>query len=119
MLFQLALGDRLFANRVFRKHDDAVFHFDPQQMAIAVAQVHLAYPTPPKTNQADDLHGVKVADPYRTLENADAEATKKFVAQENELTFAWLAKLPGRDAMKARLTSLWDFEKFTGLYHAG
>jgi prolyl oligopeptidase len=83
------------------------------------AQVRLSYPVPPKTNQSDDLHGVKVFDPYRTLEDADAAATQKFVEQENKLTFAWLAKLPGRDATKARLTALWNYEKFTNLYKAG
>jgi len=88
--------------------------------AVAIsAQVRLSYPTPPRSNQTDDLHGVKVPDPYRSLENADAAATQKFVDQENELTFGWLAKLPGRDAIKSRLTELWDYEKFTGLYKAG
>ena len=83
------------------------------------AQVRLSYPTPPKTDQTDDLHGTKVADPYRGLENADAPATQKFVEQENELTFAWLSKIPGRDAIKTRLTRLWNYERFNGLYKAG
>ena len=82
-------------------------------------QVRLTYPAAPKTDQTDDLHGTKVADPYRSLENADAPATQKFVEQENELTFAWLSKIPGRDAIKTRLTSLWNYERFNGLYKAG
>ena len=83
------------------------------------AQVRLTYPTPPKSDQTDDLHGTKVPDPYRTLENADAASTQNFVEQENQLTFAWLAKIPGRDAIKTRLTALWDYEKFSGLEKAG
>jgi prolyl oligopeptidase len=79
----------------------------------------LNYPVAPKGNQVDDYHGVKVADPYRGLENADAPSTEKWVAQENELTFAYLAKLPGREAIKKQLTSLWNYEKFGGFEKAG
>ena len=72
----------------------------------------LNYPLAPQGNQVDDYHGVKVADPYRGLENADAPATEKFVREENELTFSYLAKLPGREAIKKQLTDLWNYEKF-------
>ena len=67
----------------------------------------------------DDYHGVKIADPYRGLENADAASTEKFVEQENALTFGYLAKLPGRDAIKKQLTELWNYEKFGGFHKAG
>jgi len=79
----------------------------------------LNYPVAPKGNQVDDYHGVNVADPYRGLENADAPSTEKWVAQENELTFSYLAKLPGRDAIKKQLTALWNYEKFGAFEKAG
>lgn len=79
----------------------------------------LQYPQAPKTNQLDDFHGTKVSDPYRGLENADAAATAKWVDQENEVTAAWLQKVPGRDAIKQQLTALWNYEKFTGVFKAG
>ncbi|MGP0073721.1 MAG: prolyl oligopeptidase family serine peptidase [Bryobacteraceae bacterium] len=79
----------------------------------------LNYPVAPKGNQVDDYHGVKIADPYRVLENADAPATEKFVEQENELTFGYLAKLPGREAIKSQLTGLWNYEKFNNFHKAG
>jgi prolyl oligopeptidase len=85
----------------------------------AASSGKLNYPVPPSSNQVDDYHGSKVADPYRILENADAPATQKFVEQENELTFSWLGKIPGREALRARLTALWNYEKYTGLYKAG
>lgn len=77
------------------------------------------YPVAPKSNRVDDYHGVKIADPYRSLENADAPSTQKFVEEENALTFGYLAKLPGRAAIKKQLTDLWDFEKFSGFHKAG
>jgi prolyl oligopeptidase len=79
----------------------------------------LKYPVAPKGDQVDDYHGSKIADPYRGLENADAASTEKFVEQENELTFGYLAKLPGRDTIKKQLTDLWNYEKFGGFYKAG
>jgi prolyl oligopeptidase len=79
----------------------------------------LSYPVAPKGDQVDDYHGVKITDPYRSLENADAPSTEKFVEQENELTFGYLAKLPGREAIKKELTELWDYERFGGFHKAG
>jgi prolyl oligopeptidase len=79
----------------------------------------LKYPVAPKGNQVDDYHGVKIADPYRSLENADAPSTEKFVQEENELTFGYLGKLPGREAIKKQLTELWNYEKFNGFHKAG
>jgi prolyl oligopeptidase len=79
----------------------------------------LNYPVAPKSNQVDDYHGVKITDPYRGLENADAPATEKFVEQENALTFSYLAKLAGREAIKKQLTDLWNYEKFGGFQKAG
>jgi prolyl oligopeptidase len=79
----------------------------------------LNYPVAPKGNQADDYHGAKIADPYRGLENADAASTQKWVAQENELTFSYLANLPGREAIKKQLTELWNYEKFEDFSKAG
>jgi prolyl oligopeptidase len=79
----------------------------------------LNYPVAPQGNQVDDYHGVKIADPYRGLENADAPATEKFVQEENELTFGYLAKLPGREAIKKQLTELWNYEKFSNFHKAG
>ncbi|HEX5229383.1 MAG TPA: S9 family peptidase, partial [Bryobacteraceae bacterium] len=79
----------------------------------------LSYPVAPKGNQVDDYHGVKIADPYRSLENADAPSTEKFVKEENELTFGYLDKLPGRDTIKKQLTELWNYERFSNFRKAG
>ena len=79
----------------------------------------LVYPVAPKGNQVDDYHGVKIADPYRSLENADAPSTQKFVEEENKLTFGYLDRLPGREAIKNQLTELWNYEKFGDFHKAG
>jgi prolyl oligopeptidase len=86
---------------------------------LAAQTTRLTYPPAPKSNQVDDYPGAKVPDPYRTLEDADAPATQKWVEEENKLTFSWLGKLPGREAIKTQLTSLWNYERFGSFYKAG
>jgi prolyl oligopeptidase len=87
--------------------------------ANAAVEATLHYPPAPKTNQVDDYHGVKISDPYRSLENADAPTTQKWVDDQNTLTQAWLAKQPGREAIHAQLSALWNYEKFSHMYKAG
>jgi prolyl oligopeptidase len=70
------------------------------------------YPPARKSDQIDDYHGVKVADPYRWLEDLDSEETRQWVEAENKLTFAFLNSIPERAAIRERLTKLWNFEKY-------
>jgi prolyl oligopeptidase len=72
----------------------------------------LVYPDSPRGDQVDDYHGLKVADPYRWLEDLDSAETQAWIAAENKLTFSYLGQIPQRDAIKDRLTELWDFERF-------
>ncbi len=73
----------------------------------------LAYPKAKTVDQVDDYHGVKVADPYRWLEDADSADTKAWVEEENKLTFGYLEKIPYRGAIRDRLLKLWNYERFT------
>src|SRR2546430_1966322 len=78
-----------------------------------------AYPQPPKSDQVDDFFGTKVADPYRDLENADSEPTKKWIEAENKLTFDYLAAIPERKKINEKMTALWNYEKYTVPFHEG
>lgn len=71
-----------------------------------------SYPLARKSDQLDDYHGVKVADPYRWLEDLDSEETRDWVDAENKLTSAFLEAIPARASIKDRLTKLWNYEKF-------
>jgi len=70
------------------------------------------YPVARKSDQMDDYHGVKVADPYRWLEDLDSAETRAWVEAENKLSFAFLESIPERTAIKDRLTKLWNYEKY-------
>lgn len=70
------------------------------------------YPAARKSDQTDDYHGVKVADPYRWLEDLDSEETHTWVEAENKLAFAFLTEIPAVEKIKERLTKLWNYERF-------
>ncbi len=70
------------------------------------------YPPARKSDQVDDYHGTKVADPYRWLEDLDSEETRNWVEAENKLSFGYLASIPIRHTLKERLTKIWNYEKY-------
>jgi prolyl oligopeptidase len=70
------------------------------------------YPTAPTSDQVDDYNGVKVADPYRPLENPDSPESRKWIEAENQITFDFLKTIPERDGITKRLTEVWDYERF-------
>lgn len=77
------------------------------------AQMHSSkYPSFARVDTVDTYGDVKVSDPYRGLEEIDSAATKAWIAAQNEMTQSVLATLPARDALKARMTELWNFERF-------
>jgi prolyl oligopeptidase len=78
----------------------------------ANADQPLKYPPTRTVDQVDELHGVRVADPYRWLEDLDSPETAAWVAAQNELTFSYLEQIPAREKIRQRLTHLWNFERY-------
>lgn len=72
----------------------------------------VTYPQTRAVTQIDDYNGVAIEDPYRWLEDLDSKETAAWVAAENKVTFGFLEQIPARQAIKARLTKLWDYEKY-------
>ena len=52
------------------------------------------------------LHGVEVVDPYRWLEDGDADEVRAWTADQNAHTDTWLAAVPARAAIHRRLQQL-------------
>ncbi len=68
-----------------------------------------AYPPARRGDTVDDYHGVKVADPYRWLEELDSPETRAWIDAENRLTDSVLAGAAGRaarEALHARIEAL-------------
>jgi prolyl oligopeptidase len=80
--------------------------------APAAAQ-KLAYPQTKKVDQIDTFFGVKVEDPYRWLEEETSPETTQWVEAENKVTFGYLDRIPYRDALKARLSKLQNYARFS------
>ena len=77
---------------------------------VATAQ-HLSYPKAEKDGTVDEYFGVKVADPYRWLENDTSQQTAAWVEAENKVTNSYLSKIPFRQKLLKRLTELSNYEK--------
>lgn len=73
----------------------------------------MQYPPSKTVDVVDDYHGTTVDDPYRWLEDPDAEDTRAWVQAQNAVTFAYLESLPTRDRLRARLTELWNHERYS------
>ncbi|NRR30503.1 S9 family peptidase [Oxalobacteraceae bacterium] len=73
----------------------------------------VTYPLSKTVEQKDNYHGVAIADPYRWLEDANSDETHAWVVAQNKLTQDYLGKIPQREAIKQRLTKLWNYERFS------
>src|SRR5262249_36569115 len=72
----------------------------------AAAEGKLSYPASRTDNVVDILHGVKIVDPYRWLEDGNSAEVKAWVEEQNRFTQSALGKLPGRKVIRERLSKL-------------
>lgn len=74
------------------------------------------YPPAQKGNVVDDYHGTKVADPYRWLEDTNSPETTAWVEAENKVTAAYFEQIPQRAKIRARLTELFNYERYNNAF---
>lgn len=75
----------------------------------SMATAQIKYPITKTVNVTDEYFGTSVSDPYRWLEDDRSEATAEWVKAQNEVTDAYLAKIPFRKKLKERLTTLYRY----------
>jgi len=73
----------------------------------------LQYPAARITDQKDTYFGTTVADPYRWMEDVDSPEVATWVEAENKLTQGYLADIPQRAKIHARLMELNNYERFS------
>jgi prolyl oligopeptidase len=83
------------------------------------AAARLPYPQTRTVEHVDEYHGQKIADPYRWLEDPDAEDTRAWVEAENRVTFGYLESIAAREPLRRRLTELWNYERYGVPYRQG
>nr|WP_315243395.1 prolyl oligopeptidase family serine peptidase [uncultured Flavobacterium sp.] len=93
-------------------------------MAITTAGISLAknkiqYPETKKGETVDVYFDTKVSDPYRWLEDDKSNETGAWVKAQNEVTYGYLNQIPFRDALKARMEKLWNYEKIGAPFTEG
>jgi prolyl oligopeptidase len=82
----------------------------PAQADRALAS--LSYPSSRRGDDNDDYHGEVVADPFRWLEDTNAEETRLWAEAQNELTQSYLAAVPSREQIRTQLRQRWDYARF-------
>ena len=85
----------------------------------ALAHSPVAYPASRRVDQVDTLHGVRVSDPYRWLEDAQSPEVRAWTAAQDQVARDYLSKLPERDAIAARLKELFYVENVGTPRHLG
>ena len=66
------------------------------------------YPPTRRSDHVDVLHGTRVPDPYRWLEDVDSPETEAWTDAQNRLARSVLDGIPFRDAIRRRLDALTD-----------
>jgi prolyl oligopeptidase len=77
------------------------------------------YPKTRVDDVVETLHGTKVHDPYRWLEDAKSPEVASWMKAEDAFARAELAKLPERDAIAARLKELSYVDSLSAPRHRG
>lgn len=100
---------------IFRK----LFKFRNQAVPLC-RTMSFNYPKPRKDETVtEEYHGTKVSDPYRWLEDPDAEETQRFVNAQNEITKPYIDSCPYKENIKSRITKLWNYPKYTAPFKHG
>ena len=86
---------------------------------ISVSQNKIQYPETKKGQTVDVYFNTQVNDPYRWLEDDKSNETGAWVKAQNEVTYGYLNQIPFRDALKARMEKLWNYEKIGAPFTEG
>ncbi|MCF7559513.1 prolyl oligopeptidase family serine peptidase [Sabulilitoribacter multivorans] len=74
-------------------------------------RIAVSYPQTKIVDSVDTYFDVEVKDPFRWLEDDRSKETEAWVKSQNKATFGYLDKIPFREELKERLSSLWNYEK--------
>ncbi|MBA7606626.1 Prolyl endopeptidase [subsurface metagenome] len=85
----------------------------PRPAAPLEVEVTWTYPEARQGDVVEDFHGTPVPDPYQWMKDPDSPETTAWVEAQNQLTRSYLDAIPEREAIKARLTELWNYPRYS------
>lgn len=68
------------------------------------------YPVTKKVPVVDEIHGLRIEDPYRWLEDSSSQEVRDWVEQQNRLALSVLNEYPGKDTVKKRFRALYTYD---------
>jgi prolyl oligopeptidase len=83
------------------------------------APSRLEYPATRRADAGDTLHGIRVPDPYRWLEDEKSPEVQAWMDAQDKFARAYLRGLPGRDAIARRLSELLYVDALGAPRHRG
>ncbi|OAZ04895.1 prolyl oligopeptidase family serine peptidase [Flavobacterium succinicans] len=86
---------------------------------LSFGQSTIKYPATKKIDKVDVYFGNSIPDPFRWLEDDRSAETAEWVKEQNKVTFDYLAAIPFRNTIKARMEKLWNYEKVSAPFKEG
>jgi prolyl oligopeptidase len=84
----------------------------PLRSTPAQAAAPLHYPTTHRGAQVDDIHGLRIADPYRWLEDVTSPDVRRWIDEQNAFTESFLARSGTlRDSIRSRMAELLGYRR--------
>jgi prolyl oligopeptidase len=65
------------------------------------------------------LHGVRVTDPYRWLEDQQSPRTREWINTQQQYARSYLDSIPGRERVRERIRELLDVETYDSILKSG
>ncbi|KAL6317616.1 hypothetical protein AAG906_030369 [Vitis piasezkii] len=93
---------------------------NPRMGSVGASGESLKYPLARRDESVvDDYHGVLISDPYRWLEDPDAQEVKEFVEKQVKLTDSVLQTCDTREKLRETITKLFDHPRFDAPFRRG
>ena len=92
---------------------------ETKKTAPSMPHLPLTYPQTRTTNDSDTFFDIKVADPYRWLEDGKSDEVKNWLDEQNKLARSYLDALPGREALEKRYGQLLHIDTISAPSRAG
>ncbi|NLN70690.1 MAG: S9 family peptidase [Chloroflexi bacterium] len=73
----------------------------------------ITYPETRTQSLVEEIHGHRIPDPYRWMEDLESDEIQAWIEAQNRLTNGFLETSPLRKKIQARMLELWDYEKYS------